>query len=109
MTHTPIRLADLESNADTRIAFSAALATSSYAVLSLGEEGDTLHASLATIGSKLERFHGCSPRFHECAGSNVSAWSRRVFMHFEHDAGHRINAILRLCCFSQRMLTWLAF
>ena len=64
------------------------LAMKSFTVISLSkDEGTLFHNSLTTIGSALGRFHGCSPRFHECAGSNVSSWSRRVFMHYERTGG----------------------
>lgn len=83
-------LSELEGGASTApAALHAVLATESFAVIVLDDPllGGTLHSSLCAIGSRLERFHGCSPRFHECSGSTVSSWSRRVFMHYERGRG----------------------
>lgn len=58
----------------------------SYAIIKLHEsEAAMLQSSLSTLGACLQSFYGTSPRYHECAGSNVSAWSRRVFMHYARE------------------------
>ena len=65
-----------------------ALQQRSYAVITLPASSKAdVQSSLKAIGAALERFYGCSPRYHECAGSLVSGWSRRVFMHYAREGG----------------------
>ena len=68
-TTNPISLADLEAEGGAADALDLAFATRSYCVLALPEP--LLDTSLSTLAARLGSFYGCSPRYHEFAGTSA--------------------------------------
>ena len=85
-TTNPISLADLEAEGSLAAnALDLAFATRSYCVLALPEP--LLDASLSRLAARLGSFYGCSPRYHEFAGTSASGFQRRILMHYDRDGG----------------------